>query len=128
MGDVYPQDAVVKKVLSRLDKTIPINKGTLFNTLVSADTDVLPNDFGPEYETSLFRITVTCSPSSVVRVRVTRGADTVLNDLNSGGALNDKSLYTFDVIGMTESVYNIQTSVGTTLQQLYISEIGAFAP
>jgi len=114
--------------MRRMLRLVPISKGTKFNTLIGADTNIFDEDLSPTYDVGIFRITVAVSPSAVVRVRITRNAISKNLDLNEGSALTNNALYTFDIPVRKGDQINIRTSVGTTLQYLTVDECGAFAP
>jgi len=105
-----------------------ITKASVFNTVVTANTDILPSDLSPTRNPATFRIYACFSVGGVLTVRRTRGGVTVSEQLNSGTALAANSAYMFDIIVeiIVEAgdTINIQYSVNATCICLKIVEIG----
>jgi len=104
----------------------PTKLASKFNTLVSADTDII-SDIKTTKDL-IVRITVCVDPGAVLRIKITRAGVSKLMDLNAGTALTARALYAFDVPSVAGTTINLQTSVGTTVNILDIHEIVAVGP
>jgi len=100
-----------------------ITKASVFNTVVTANTDILPSDLSPTRNPATFRIYACFSVGGVLTVRRTRGGVTVSEQLNAGAALAANSAYMFDIIVEAGDTINIRYSVNATCICLKVIEI-----
>lgn len=106
----------------------PLIKGDIFNTAITAATDIFSSDLSPSYASSIygtyFRIYVTFDTAGVLTVRRTKSGTTISEQLNSGANLNANSAYVFDVFMDENETMNLQYSVNATALKLTVKEIG----
>ncbi len=106
----------------------PVAKAAVFNTaLPAAEASLLGADILPTNSPSHIRIYVCVSIAGILRIARTNGGVTVVENLNSGGALVAGAAYTFGPIPWrTGDSINIRysTTAGTILR-LLIDEGGA---
>ena len=107
------------------DKLTPILKGSVFNTSVSANTNMFASSLTPTYSPSLFRIYVCFDASGVLSLVRTRGTVTVAEQLNAGNALTANAAYLFDVLVEGGESINLQYSVAATALCVKVYEVGA---
>jgi len=99
-------------------------KGSIFNTSVTANTNIFESDLAPTYTPCIFRIYCCFSVSGVLTVRRTKVAVTVSEELNSGATLNADAAYIFDIIvGGEGETINLQYSVNATCLYLAVIEV-----
>jgi hypothetical protein len=107
----------------------PIIKGSIFNQLVTANTNIFSSDLTPSLATtnnpSYFRIFACFNASGVLSVVKTKGATTVTMQLNSGNALNANALYAFDIAVESGESINLRYSVDATALELKVEEIAS---
>jgi len=101
----------------------PIIKASLFNTSVSANTNILSSDITPTNSPATFRIYATFDTAGVLSVMRTRSSTTVAEQLNGGSQLTAGAPYIFDIIVESGDSINLQYSVNATLLVLKIIEI-----
>jgi len=105
------------------DRTVPVLKGSIFNTSISANTNIFSSDLTPSYSPTLFRIYVCFNAAGVLTVRRTRGGTTVSEILNAGNNLNANCAYMFDVIVESGDSINLQYSVAATAICIRVVEV-----
>ncbi|MEM0060415.1 MAG: hypothetical protein QW726_00600 [Fervidicoccaceae archaeon] len=101
----------------------PILKASIFNTSVSANTNILPSNISPTYSLASFRIYASFGSSGVLSVVRTRSGTTVSETLNGGTPLNANSAYIFDIIVESGETINLQYSASATALVLKVIEI-----
>jgi len=109
--------------LSQQDLATRITKASVFNTAVTANTDILPSDLSPTRNPATFRIYACFSVAGVLTVRRTSGGVTVSEQLNAGAALAANAAYMFDIIVERGETINLQYSVNATCICLKVIEI-----
>jgi len=100
-----------------------ISKGAIFNTAITANTDIFASDLSPTYSPTAFRIYACFNASGVLTVRRTRGGVTVSEQLNSGDLLNADASYAFDIVVESGETINVQYSVNATALVLKVLEV-----
>jgi len=105
------------------DKLTPILKGSVFNTSVSANTNIFTTDLTPTNSPTTFRIYCCFNASGVLSVKRTSGATTVAEQLNGGAALNANAAYMFDILVESGESINLQYSVAATALCLKVVEV-----
>jgi hypothetical protein len=112
------------KLLSDLTGAlVPALKGSVFNTPVTANTDIFSPALSPTYSPTAFRIYACFNASGVLTVRRTRSATTVSEQLNSGTALNANAAYMFDIVVESGETINLQYSASATALKLAVLEV-----
>jgi hypothetical protein len=119
----------------RFDKTEIINKlgelrenieqkllASLFNTSVTANTDILTTDLAPSKSPVLFRVYATFNASGVLSVVRKRGTTSVVEQLNSGNPLSANCAFMFDIIVEQGETINLRYSVNATCLVLKVVE------
>jgi hypothetical protein len=101
----------------------PILKGSIFNSPVSANTNIFASDLAPTYTPTTFRIYACFNASGVLSIVRTKGGVTVTEQLNSGSALNANCAYAFDVIVEGGETINLRYSVAATALVLKVVEV-----
>jgi len=99
-------------------------KGSVFNTAITAGTNIFAQDLEPTYTPCIFRIYACFDASGVLTVRRTRAGVTVGEQLNSGSPLAANAAYIFDVPVDADETINLQYSVDATVLKLSVMEIG----
>jgi len=99
-------------------------KGSVFNTAVVANTNILSSDITATYSPTTFRI-YACfdTGGGTLIVMRTVGVNTVFEELNGGGVLAVDAAYTFDIIVEIGDSINIRYSVGATCKSLKVVEV-----
>jgi hypothetical protein len=110
--------------VSRLN---PILKGSIFNTLIGANTNFFASNLTPTYSPTIFRIYITNDTAGKLNVKRTRGATTVTETLNSGNDLSTGCAYIFDIAVESGDSINLQYSVTGTVLVCKVMEVGASA-
>jgi len=108
---------------SLLSRILVIQKASIFNTSIAANTNIFSSDLTPSYSPTLFRIYACFSASGVLTVRRTRGGTTVSEILNAGSSLNANCAYMFDVIVESGDSINLQYSVAATAICIRVVEV-----
>jgi len=109
------------------------SKVSLFNTAVTADTDIITaalvagGVLSPTYPPCLFRIYACFDTAGVLTLRRTSGGVTVSEQLNAGSNLEADAAYLFDVVVDSGETVNLRYSVNATLLKLSIIEISGGA-
>jgi hypothetical protein len=101
----------------------PIVKASIFNTAVTANTNIFPSDLTPTNAPTTFRIYACLSASGVLTVRRTKAGTTVSEQLNSGTALTANAAYIFDILVESGETVNLQYSVNATALSLKVLEV-----
>jgi hypothetical protein len=102
---------------------VPVNKATIFNTAVSAATNILATALSPTNTPTRFRIYAAFSAAGILSVERTSGSTTVAEQLNSGNALTANASYLFDIVVESSQTINLQYSVAATALELSVDEI-----
>jgi len=97
--------------------------GRVFNTPITADTDIFGVDLEPSSSATTFRIYACLNTAGVLTVRRTRGDTTVSEDLNAGTNLVANSAYMFEILVEELETINLQYSVNATVISLKLFEI-----
>ena len=100
-----------------------IPKGSVFNTPISANTDIFSQSLEPTYTPCVFRIYACFAASGVLTVRRTKDGVTVSEQLNSGTALTANAAYLFDIIVDEGETINLRYSVNATCLKLSVVEV-----
>jgi hypothetical protein len=98
-------------------------KGSLFNTSITANTNIFASDLAPANSPTTFRIYACFDTGGVLAVRRTKGTVTVSEQLNSGTALVANAAYMFDVIVESGETVNLQYSVDATALCIKVCEV-----
>jgi hypothetical protein len=101
----------------------PILKGSVFNTLVTANTNIFASDLSPTNNPTTFRIYACFDTSGILTVRRTKAGITVSEQLNDGSALVANGAYMFDIIVESGETINFQYSVDATVIVFKVIEI-----
>jgi len=119
---------LAEKVGKELDTAFkPVSKGSVFNTSVTAGTNIFASDLEPTDTPTIFRIYACFDTAGVLTVRRTSGGTTVSEQLNSGNNLTANASYMFDIIVDSGETINLQYSVNATCLKLSIVEISSGA-
>jgi hypothetical protein len=105
------------------DKFTPILKGSVFNTSITANTNIFGSDLSPTNSPTTFRIYACFSAAGVLTVRRTKAGVTVGEQLNAGASLNANAAYIFDVLLESGETINLQYSVNATALKLAVYEV-----
>jgi len=107
-------------------KLIPIAKAQVFNTaLPAADNNILGADIAPTNSPSFMQIYVCVAVAGILRVRRTRAAVTVSENLSDGQNLNINAAYNFTVPWRTGDTVNFWYSqTGGNILSLIVDEVG----
>jgi hypothetical protein len=95
---------------------------SVFNTSVTANTNIFSTDLSPTRSPVLFRIYATFDTAGVLSVVRTRGTVSVVEQLNSGNNLNANCAYIFDIVVEEGETINFQYSANATCLVLKIIE------
>jgi hypothetical protein len=104
-------------------KLTPILKGSIFNTSVTANTNVFSSDLSPTNSPTTFRIYACFDTGGVLTVRRTKAGVTVGEQLNGGTALTVNAAYIFDIMVESGETINLQYSVNATALKLAVYEV-----
>jgi hypothetical protein len=110
--------------VSRLN---PILKGSIFNTLIGANTNFFASNLTPTYSPTIFRIYITNDTEGLLNVKRTRDETTVTEALNAGSSLSPGCAYVFDIAVESGDSINLQYSVTGTVLVCKVMEVGASA-
>jgi len=110
-------------VLSLLNEIIVISKISLFNTSITANTNIFSVDLSPTRSPCIFRIYVCFNASGVLSVVRTKGGVSVIEQLNSGLALTANAAYVFDILVDADESINLQYSVDATALKISVVEV-----
>ncbi|MEM2179072.1 MAG: hypothetical protein QW272_09670 [Candidatus Methanomethylicaceae archaeon] len=118
--DVPLSSRASEDTLSRLK---PIQKAAIFNTSISANTNIFSSDLTPTNTPCIFRIYAVFDTGGILTVKRTFGATTVSENLYSGNPLVANSAYIFDIAVRSGDSINLQYSVAATAILLMVMEI-----
>ena len=121
------QNVNVTSGLVEVARLNPMLKGSIFNTLIGANTNFFSSDLTPTYSPTIFRIHITNSTAGKLNVKRTRGATTVTETLNGGNDLSSGCAYIFDIAVESGDSINLQYSVTGTVLVCKVMEVGASA-
>ena len=102
---------------------LPIAKGSVFNTAITADTDIFSDDFTPAVTPTTFRIYATFDVAGVLSIRRTKSGVTVTEQLNAGVTLAANAAYIFDIFVEYDESINIRYSVDANCIVLKVLEV-----
>jgi hypothetical protein len=105
------------------DKFTPILKGSVFNTSITANTNIFGSDLSPTNSPTTFRIYACFDTGGVLTVRRTKAGVTVSEQLNSGNTLVANAAYMFDIMVESGETINLQYSVNATALKLAVYEV-----
>ena len=123
----YDLDRLLKADLAALGFTTVVSKATVFNTLVTLNTDIFSSALSPTNVPCTFRIYACFAGAGVLTVRRTSGGVTVSEQINSGNALTANAAYIFDIVVDSRETLNLRYSLSTTAIKVSVIEIGAAA-
>jgi len=106
-----------------LARLTPVVKASIFNTSVSANTNIFSNNLTPTNSPTVFRIYATFSAAGTLTVKRTKSATTISETLNGGNALSANAAYIFDIIVESGETINLQYSVAATALVLKVIEL-----
>jgi hypothetical protein len=95
---------------------------SVFNTSITANTNIFSQGIAPTRSPVIFRIYATFDASGVLSVVRTKGTTTVSELLNSGNPLNANAAHIFDIIVEQGETINFQYSVNATCLVLKVVE------
>jgi len=121
------QNVNVTSGLVEVVRLNPILKGSIFNTLIGANTNFFASDLTPTYSPTIFRIHITDDTAGLLNVKRTRGATTVTETLNGGSNLASGCAYIFDIVVESGDSINLQYSTTGTVLVCKVMEVGASA-
>jgi hypothetical protein len=101
----------------------PILKGGIFNTSITANTNIFAQDLSPSNPPTAFRIYACLSSSGILTVRRTKAGTTISEQLNSGLSLNGNCAYIFDIMVDQGETINLWYSVNATALKISVYEI-----
>ncbi|MCI4411765.1 MAG: hypothetical protein JHC38_08865 [Thiotrichales bacterium] len=101
----------------------PLLKASVFNTSVTANTNILSSSLSPTYSPTTFRIYATFNTAGTLNVVRTKGSTSVTEQLNNGISLNANAVYIFDILVESGETINLQYSANATALVLKIIEI-----
>lgn len=116
-------ESTLSAIKSQTDKLTPVLKASIFNTVVTANTNILSSNISPTYSPTTFRIYATFNTQGILSIVRTRGTTTVTEQLNGGYTLNANAAYAFDVVVEQGETINLQYSANATALVLKILEI-----
>jgi hypothetical protein len=105
------------------DRLIPLFKADIFNTAVTANANIFAAALTPTNSQTLFRIYASFNAAGVLSVARTKGAITVVEQLNSGNTLAANAAYIFDILVTTGESINLRYSVAATALSIKVAEI-----
>jgi len=106
-----------------LARLTPVVKASIFNTSVSANTNIFSSDLTPTNSPTVFRIYATFGAAGTLTVKRTKSATTISETLNGGNALSANAAYIFDIIVESGETINLQYSVAATALVLKVIEL-----
>jgi hypothetical protein len=95
---------------------------SIFNTSVTANTNILSQSIAPTRSPVLFRIYASFDTAGILSVVRTKGTVTVVEQLNSGNNLNANCAYIFDIVVESGETINLRYSVNATCLVLKVVE------
>jgi hypothetical protein len=95
---------------------------SVFNTSITANTNILSQGIAPTRSPITFRIYATFNASGVLTIVRTKGTTTITEQLNSGNPLNANAAHIFDIIVEQGETINFQYSVNATCLVLKVVE------
>lgn len=115
--------AIVAAIGAGLLPLEPLEKGTIHNTGVLADTDFFAAAIAPTNVPTLFRIQVSMDTQGTFNVTVTNGGNTQTLHMNRGVPLMASNLYMFDILVAEGDTINLQYSEAATIEVCRVQEI-----
>jgi len=109
------------------NKTVPITKGTKFNTSVTANTNIFAASLSPTVSPTVFRIYCCFDAVGMVKIQRTFSAVTVAETLNLGASLLANVSYMFDFLVDPSETINIQYTANATALKISVVEIAGDA-
>lgn len=117
--------STINDSVGQINTTItPQPLATVFNTAVTASTDILSEDLSIT-STGIIRITVAVSSDTTFSIVITRNGTSVTLDYNSGNDLVGNAVYMFDVGVRDGDEINFQAGANVTLLLLNVDFVGA---
>jgi len=105
-----------------LDKALPIAKGSIYNTVIAANTDFFTTDISPSNTPTLFLIYVCLSVAGIFSVQRKVGAVTVVENLNAGNPLIAGAGYGFEILVDAGEEINFRSTLAGTINKLSVVE------
>jgi len=96
---------------------------SVFNTSITANTNILSQDIVPTRSPVIFRIYATFNASGVLTTLRTKGTTTISEQLNSGNPLNANAAHIFDIIVEQGETINFRYSVNAICLVLKVVEV-----
>jgi len=100
----------------------PQSLASVFNTSVSADTDILAADISIEYD-GIVRIVCSFDTAGVLRAKLTRNGVTKTLNYNAGASLAANALYAFDLPVKKGDSFNLRYSVAAVAHYIEVQFI-----
>jgi len=100
----------------------PQSLASVFDTSVSADTDILAEDITIEYD-GVVRAVCAFDTAGVLRAKLTRAGVTKTLDYNAGASLTANALYAFDLPVKKGDLFNLRYSVAALAHYIEIQFI-----
>jgi len=100
----------------------PKSIASVFDTSVSAETDVLATDITIESD-GIIRVVCAFDTSGVLRAKLTRAGVTKILDYNAGGTLVANALYAFDLPVKKGDLFNLRYSVAAVAHYIEVQFI-----
>lgn len=105
--------------------TVVALKGSVFNTSVTASTNIFSADLAPTYPPADFEIYVCFDTTGVLSLVRTSGGVSKTEEIDSGGSLVANAGYTFRNIAVDPGeTINLQYSVNATALKISVREQG----
>jgi len=100
-----------------------VEEGQVFNTSITANTNIFAIDLVPIVPPAIFRIYACFAAAGILIIRRTRGGVTISENLNAGASLVADAGYMFDIIVDDGDTINLQYSVATTAKKVSVVEV-----
>jgi len=100
----------------------PQSLASIWDTAVTADTDILATDITIEYD-GIIRVVCAFDTSGVLRAKLTRAGVTKTLDYNAGAALTANALYAFDLPVKKDDLFNLRYSVAALAHYIEVQFI-----
>jgi hypothetical protein len=97
--------------------------GSVFNTAITADTNIFGSTLTPIAPVSVLRIYACLGTAGVLTLRRTKGAATVSEKLNGGTELTADAAYVFDVMLDSGETANLRSSASGTALKISVTEL-----
>ena len=121
ISDIY--DYIEKRISDIYNYMEQKLLASVFNTSVTANTNILSQNIAPTRSPVLFRIYATFNASGVLSVVRKQGTVSVVEQLNGGNPLNANAAHIFDIIVEQGETINLQYSVSATCLVLKVVEV-----